>query len=306
MGEGSVTERLDRIVTYMTQDDGRLLRSSTIKTAIINGDDEHITALATTLPKTIIRTVGKERNCDVTLFHHEVTDTGTTFEFSIHSFQEKDDIVLKFPGMVLPVETSVAIGSAILAAVSMNIPLPTITNNLTKHFTLPPGRGSIFLGKNNSTIFDSSYNASSSSVLSFIRLMKTFKQSTRRPTMAVLGDMKELGSFSTYEHELVARELPGSLDHVVLVGPLTKDLILPYLTKYQSKFQTLVHFPSSREAGAYLIDNLPEKTIVFFKGSQLLEETIKNILADKHDVTKLCRQDEFWEKAKKKNNSWVN
>lgn len=304
MGNGSVTERLERVVQYMTHDDGKLLSNPDIKTAIINGDDEHIAQFAKTLPKQLIRTVGKDKLHDISLSFHEISDKGTRFEFALHSFQAKEDIVLTFSNMVLPEETGIAIGAAILSGVALNIPLHTITQNLERFFSLPSGRGSIFKGINDSTIFDSSYNASSASVLSFLNVMKRFKQSTRRPTVFVFGDMKELGSFSAYEHGEVAKELPGSIDHLILVGPLTKELVLPLVTKNEKKFQTLIHVFNSHEAGHYLQTHIPEKAIILFKGSQLLEEAIKYILADKNDQLKLCRQDNFWKTAKKKNNTW--
>jgi hypothetical protein len=97
--------------------------------------------------------------------------------------------------------------------------------------------------------------------------------------------------------------IPESVDHVILVGPLSKELILPKIQ--DKKLKTLVHFDTSREAGEFLLKSIPEKAIVLFKGSQLLEEAIKFILKDKKNVKKLCRQDEFWKTAKKKNGTWV-
>ncbi len=305
MGSGTVTERLDKVVKFMTEDDGQLLKNSSIKTVIVNTDDVYISQFAQSLPKSMVRTVGTSTSCDISLYHHEVSEEGTTFEFAVHSFQEKDDLILTFQGVVMPLETGFAIGSAILTALALNIPLEAIKNNLLTQFHLPPGRGTIFKGIQNSTIFDSSYNASSASVLSFLKLMKSFTEKTRRPTFYVFGDMKELGTFSEYEHTQVAKELPASINHLVLVGPLTKELVLPMVSKYDKKFQTLVHFATSREAGEYLQKNLPEKSLVLFKGSQLLEEAIKYILINKNDEKKLCRQDIFWEQAKKRNGTWV-
>jgi len=305
MGTGSIIERLERVVRWMTNDDGKLLLNRHIRTAIINGDDPEILRFSEQLPKGIVRTVGKGKHHDISLSYHEVTASETIFEFTVHSFQEKADIRLTFPGLVLPEETAVAIGAAILAGLSVNIPISTITTNLTAHFSLPASRGTIFDGINSSTIFDSSYNASSASVNSFLNLMKSFREKTRRPTVFVFGDMKELGSFSEYEHGQIAKLLPESIDHLILVGQLTKQLVLPIVSKHDKKFQTLIHFESSREAGQYLQSHTPEKAIILFKGSQLLEEAIKFLLKNTNDAKNLCRQDPFWKSAKKKNGTWV-
>jgi UDP-N-acetylmuramyl pentapeptide synthase len=37
------------------------------------------------------------------------------------------------------------------------------------------------------------------------------------------------------------------------------------VSKYDKKFQTLIHFATSREAGEYLQKNLPEKSLILFK-----------------------------------------
>jgi UDP-N-acetylmuramoyl-tripeptide--D-alanyl-D-alanine ligase len=292
---------LDQILSFMTNDDGKMLAHA--HAAIVNGEDPYIAEFIKTLPRQSVRTVGMGKHHDISVSYHEVTDDKTTFEFSIHSFQEKEDLMLNFQGMVLPKEAGIALGAAILTALALGLKLSDIRNNLPANFSLPPGRGTILPGINDSVIFDSSYNISSASALSFLNLMKTLTQKTRRPIFFVMGDMKELGSFSAYEHGKVAKAIPESVHHVILVGPLTKELMLPKMQG--KKLKTIIHFNTSREAGEYLRDHLPQQSIILFKGSQLLEESIKYILKDKNDEKKLCRQDEFWKTAKKTTGTWV-
>jgi UDP-N-acetylmuramyl pentapeptide synthase len=296
---------LESIVTFMTEDDGKLLKTPQLATAITNGDDPYISIFTKTLPKHLVRTVGTDPKDDCTLSHHSVNLEGTTIEFSIHSFQEHESTTLFFPAVALPREAAVALGASIVAALSLGIPLSTITTNLQTNFHLPPSRASMIAGLNESQILDSSYNASSASVLSFLELLKSLSTQTKRPSVFVMGDMKELGSFSQYEHSLVAKAIPDSVDHLVLVGKLTRDLMLPIVIKHQKKFKTLVHFSTSREAGTYIKNHLPKRAIILFKGSQLLEEAIKFILKSPDDSMLLCRQDQFWKSAKKRNGTWV-
>jgi len=298
-------QSLESIVTFMTEDDGKLLKNPQLTTAITNGDDPYIAAFTENLPKHLVRTVGSDPRHDCTLLHHSVDLSGTTFEFSIHSFQEHESTTLFFPGVALPRETAIALGAAIVTSLSLGIPLSTTTTNMQANFHLPPGRASLISGLNESVIVDSSYNASSASVLSFLKLLQLLSTQTKRPSVFVMGDMKELGSFSQYEHSLVAKAIPDNVDHLVLVGKLTKDLVLPIVIKYQKKFKTLVHFNTSHEAGIYVKDHLPKKAIILFKGSQLLEEAVKLILKNPDDSTLLCRQDQFWKNAKRKNGTWV-
>ncbi|MCX8008598.1 MAG: Mur ligase family protein [Patescibacteria group bacterium] len=296
-------KKLETIVSFMTEDDGAMLKTTHV--AIINGDDPHIQTFAKRLPQHSVRTVGTSPHHDMFLRYYDPTEDGTLFEFTIHAFQKKEDLSLFFPQSILPEEAGIAIGSAILCAVSVGVNLADIQKNVSQTFSLPPGRGTILRGVNKSVIIDSSYNISSASAISFLHVMKRFSQKTRTPTVFVMGDMKELGSFAPEEHARVAKVIPDSVDHVVLVGRLTRELVLPHLHRHKKRLKTLIHVDTSKDAGEYLQRHLPRKAIILFKGSQFLEEAIKCILENREDIKKLCRQDAFWKKAKIKHGVWV-
>ncbi len=295
------TNDLDTIVRYITEDDGHMFKRA--REAIICSSDPYIADFATTLPKHKIRTVGKRPEDDITLSHYQPDISGTRYEYDIHAYQRKETFSLILPRYLLPEDGGIALGAAILAALSLGIDIHKIKEYFIASFTLPPGRGTILQGIRDSIIIDSSYNSSSASTIALLHAMKHITKTTRRPTWFVMGDMKELGSFALIEHARVARAIPGSVHHVLLVGQLTKELVLPKLRKTSVK--TLVHVDTSKEAGAYLREHLPERSIILFKGSQLLEETIKYILQHKSDTKHLCRQDAFWRQAKLKHDTWV-
>jgi UDP-N-acetylmuramyl pentapeptide synthase len=193
---------------------------------------------------------------------------------------------------------------AILAAYKLNIPAGTIQKNLERNFIAPKGRESLFTGINNSIIIDSSYNASKPSVLSFLEMTEKLKKETKRHTIVVLADMLELGNESQIEHEAVARAIGTIPDTLYLVGPLTKRFILPIVEK---KFKHVEWFPSIIELNQAL-SNLPNRSLILFKGSQgnlWLEESIKLLLKNKEDVSRLCRQNAFWQRVKKAAGRWI-
>jgi UDP-N-acetylmuramyl pentapeptide synthase len=302
----SQEEKLKRIVAFMTADDGLLLTAKTVTCPIVNADDTHIMAFA---EKHLIRgryyTVGVDQGNDVVTLDSYPSIDGTEFSFAIHTHQIKETVHFKINGFLLPKESAAVLGAAMVTGIHVGIPLETIIERLTTTFSLPPGRGTILSGKNESIILDSSYNASSASVLSFVSLLGEMKKETKRPTVFVFGDMKELGEYAPMEHNLVAKTLPGIVDHLILVGPKLQHLVLPYAEKRKAQFKTISWFANSLEAGKYLDSMLPKNALILVKGSQLLEEAIKLILANPKDKKRLCRQDTFWESSKRARNQWV-
>ena len=112
--------------------------------------------------------------------------------------------------------------------------------------------------------------------------------------------MLELGNESQIEHEAVARAIGTIPDTLYLVGPLTKRFILPIVKNAK-------WFPSVIELNQSLSD-IPNRSLILFKGSQgnlWLEESIKLLLKNKEDVSRLARQNAFWQKVKKSAGQWV-
>lgn len=299
-------QQLEYIVNFMIQDDATMLQTRALKSAIIDATDIAVyDYVKSKIKNSRLYTVGSTPEHDFMIHHHEISLDSTTFGFSLHSHQQKEYITLSFPGYVMPIEAGSSIGAAILACVHLGIPISDIQHNLTQTFSPPNGRCSIFQGKKGTVIIDSSYNASPASMNSFLNATKILKQDTKKPTIMVFGDMKELGTFSQIEHTRIARQSIGIIDHLILVGPLTKQYVLPFLDKHMSKFRSVVSFDSVTDASDHLHQHLTKDAIILVKGSQLLEELIKPLLLHPEDVKKLCRQDAFWEKSKQTRGVWL-
>src|SRR5207237_86554 len=69
------------------------------------------------------------------------------------------------------------------------------------HFSIPPGRSSTFEGVKNTTIIDSSYNATPSSMKVILDMFKIYPAKNK---WLVLGDMIELGIDEEKEHQKLA------------------------------------------------------------------------------------------------------
>jgi UDP-N-acetylmuramoyl-tripeptide--D-alanyl-D-alanine ligase len=90
------------------------------------------------------------------------------------------------------------------------------------------GRGGqelLSLGKGNVLLLDESYNANPESMAAALNLLATAAQSRKGRRIAVLGDMLELGQFSSELHKNLAKPLnEAGIDRLYVAGPMMKHL----------------------------------------------------------------------------------
>lgn len=135
-----------------------------------------------------------------------------------------------------------------------------------------PLRLRVYRGRNDSTILDDTYNASPASMLAALELLADLPG--RR--IAVLGDMRELGSEEKEGHRMVGREAAqvaqviyaiGELGH--LIGEEARRAGHPAVSLWSSK----------EEAARHLAENLAVGDVVLLKGSRAmaLETMLKEL-----------------------------
>ncbi|MEN9407632.1 MAG: hypothetical protein RLZZ455_848 [Candidatus Parcubacteria bacterium] len=304
----SEEERLKEIESIIAKEDCRIITESGCKVAIYNADDENITHIinenqTSTLKKTQCISFGNDPSRNLSYKRYEITTSHSIFSLRAETSQWDDqEIEIAFPGMLLPKAYMQSIAAVIAASLSLSIPKETIKKGI-ESFSLPHGRATLLTGINNTKIIDSSYNSSKAAVYTFLEMIHALKKETKRPIIFLFGDMRELGEEAKIEHEQVAEKLQGIVDHLFLVGPLTKQYVLPLFPEAPGSYglKEIRWFTNARYAGEYMKDSLPQNAIVLVKGSQntiFLEEAVKYILADKKDAKKLCRQTSFWVKLK--------
>lgn len=307
-------EKLDAIIKLIAEEDCKIITESGCNIGIYNADDENITSIIkqynnsprgkrekaiTLLP------FGRDKSNVVSYKNYEVSTSGSSFSFSTTMRQYADEALnLTFPGLLLPKEYEQTFAAVIAVAGTLEVPKEILAKAL-QSFSLPGGRSALLTGINNSIIIDSSYNASKAAVFAFLEMLKELKKQTKRPTVFLFGDMRELGEGAKIEHEAVAERLKGIADYLYLVGPLTREYVLPSypLSPNNYSLKEIRWFANAKYAGEYLKVHLPTNALVLVKGSQntiFLEEALKYILADKDDVKNLTRQSSFWQGLKKK------
>ncbi len=289
-------QRENAILQAIAKEKGKIITMSGCKTGIYNAENSYVQDVISKIDKNTnpvsLLAYGQKGNFAVNIVAHEVSLNETRFVFKVNQKNYK----LSIKDYVLPKEYGEIFAAAVLVGQAAGIDTETAIQNLERSFVLPPGRSTILPGIHGTTIIDSSYNASRASVVAFLELLAELKKKTGRPVGFLFGDMRELGNEAPHEHAIVAEKIGEVVDRLYLVGPLTKEYVLPVVSK---KIKDVVSFDTPYDAGMYLEleSNLPSKTILLVKGSQntiFLEEAIKKILLHKKDEKFLCRQTAYW------------
>jgi UDP-N-acetylmuramoyl-tripeptide--D-alanyl-D-alanine ligase len=159
------------------------------------------------------------------------------------------------------------------------------------------GRMQILPGIKNSTIIDDTYNASPATVIAALDVLYASEAPQR---IAILGNMNELGDYSQKAHEEVGEYCdPTRLNLVVTIGPDAEKYLVPVAA---ARGCTVKAFGSPYDAGAYVQEQLQDGAIILAEGSQnkvFAEESLKPLLADKADESRLVRQSPNWLRTKR-------
>lgn len=207
---------------------------------------------------------------------------------------------IKFKNYLLPPVYQNSFGAALSLARIFNISQSEATKNIQTNFSLPPSRSSILQGIKNTTIIDSSYN---SSPLACEELLKFLSQFKKTPRIAILGDMRELGKSTPFEHRRIYEIATKSADQIISVGPQTKKYFANPKLSAKDGLVPTKKFTYWWQAAEYLKTIIKGGETILIKGSQntiYLEELVKTILADPKDSSKLCRQSPWWLQTKTK------
>jgi len=254
--------------------------------AIINQDQKEIVKLVDKV-KAVKKTFSIKDNADIKLLDHSVTLDRTIFKFNF----EKKDFTVTLKKKLAFKESFGTIATTILIGNFLKLNTKTIIKHIEEDFEVLPGRGIILEGIHGSTIIDSSYNSSLEPTSASLRLLSQLKERKNR-TIAILGDMRELGAKAQSDHISLEKIALDNADVIYSVGPLTSKY---FKSKKVKKYLN----PYS------LIDDLKvdikKNDIILVKGSQntiLLESVVREILNNKNDKNKLCRQSPYWDKQR--------
>lgn len=164
------------------------------------------------------------------------------------------------------------------------------------HYKAPPGRMRVLAGVKDTVLIDDTYNSSPAAVEAALETLSQLKPAGR--TIAVLGDMMELGRMSVAEHRKVGEKAAKACDILVTVGFRARDMAQGALDNGM-KDKNILQYEDARKCGQELQNMLREGDCVVVKGSQSMrmERVVEELMLEPERAEELLvRQDPEWRK----------
>jgi len=262
--------------------------------AVLNHDDEDVLSFAKHTEGSII-TYGFNAGARLTVSHidyHYENERPAGMTFKVQSGGSSVPVLLRG---VLGVQPIYAVLGALAAGTAAGLNLVEM-GHAFEAFSSPPGRMKILGGVKDSLIIDDSYNASPVAVERALTTLAELQTTGRR--IAVLGDMMELGKYSTEAHRAVGKQVTRVADIVITVGVRARTIAETALAEGMTEDQVF-QFSASREAGKKLEHLLAQGDVVLVKGSQSsrMERAVEEVMAEPEKATTLLvRQEAEWKK----------
>ena len=180
---------------------------------------------------------------------------------------EKANPSFKLNGFPIEMKNSVGKHQAYNAAVAyaiafeFGVPQEDIADRLAT-FSTPDRRGSFSHAKNGALLLDNTYNAAPDSVQSSLQTLSELARGGKR-TIAVIGDMLELGAYSEEAHRHIGKIIAGE-DEPELLITVGKHA---QLIGEESRKEDWKHFEDAASAAQYLLTEVTGNDIVLLQGS---------------------------------------
>lgn len=271
--------------------------------AILNNDDEDVFDMREKAKAEVV-TFGVEEHAEVRLTNYKLfiardadageAPEGITFKISYQGSEvpiRLDDVF----GM--PHAYAAVAAAAVGVALGMN--LVEIAEAL-RGYTPPPGRMRLIKGNKHSLILDDTYNAAPESMRA---ALDTLQELPGKRKIAVLGDMREIGTYTEQAHRAIGDRAAEFVDMLLCVGPAAKFIADEAKTRGVEKHARrlapaeVLMFDEAGKAGCALDPMIREGDVILVKGSQSvrMEKVVEEIMTDPARAEKLLvRQEEYW------------
>lgn len=232
--------------------------------AVLNKDNQYYDLLAKaaqTFQASQIVSFGQSPDADVVLKKVVDDDDGSTIHAEAAGSQLVFSMQASGDGPVYAALASLGV------AMALNLDVPTASQAL-QEFTEVDGRGRllpVLFRQKSMWWMDDSYNAGPASMKASLKKLASF--AARNPhvkrSVAVLGDMLELGEQSEQFHQQLAHEIMAlKINQVYAAGPMMKQLMMRLPETIRA-----AHVNVAEELVDILKENLQDGDAVVFKGS---------------------------------------
>jgi UDP-N-acetylmuramoyl-tripeptide--D-alanyl-D-alanine ligase len=268
------------------------------KTAIVNGDEHVLQEIQKDIQAEKLL-FGRGKNAALRFTGYALNKFSTRFTFEA----EGKLYTLKFNDRIFFEEYGYIFAAILLGAWKLDIPFAEAIQILEKEYRLPAGRLSVLKGEKQSTILDSSYNASPAAVAAVLNLVKNIHVSGKK--ILVLGDMRELGVLEEEKHKEIGVFATQSGEYIILVGPSMKRYALPAIFATGFPKDHVFSFDAAKDVGQFIIKHILKRNdFLVVKGSQntiFLETVVYDLMKEKNKAHELlCRQSQYWQQVRKK------
>lgn len=289
----TISKNKDKILELISKQESLLLKSLPREgLAVLNIDDLEIKKIRD-IKASKITVSATSKASDY--FIEKIDVDLRSFKVSFIFEGQKYEIKIRSP---LPSHYAYSFVMAVAVCANFGFTIKDSIKILQKIFSLPPGRMTVFKGKKETLIIDSSYNnATLPPIIDILDLLKRI--SGKRRKVAIVGDMREQGSVSKTLHEKVAEKILETTDLVFLIGPLMQRFVAPILRKNNHNFYSFDTFSESKKT---INEKIEKNDIILVKGSQntlFLERAVEMLLKNPKDKNKLTRRGEFWDKKRR-------
>ncbi|MCF8380883.1 MAG: UDP-N-acetylmuramoyl-tripeptide--D-alanyl-D-alanine ligase [Bacteroidales bacterium] len=169
---------------------------------------------------------------------------------------------------------------AFIVAREMGIKEEDIAGKISTFIT-PEKRGVVSFLKNGAVLLDSTYSAAPDSIKASLDTLSELTRRGKR-TIAVIGEMVELGLHSEEAHKFIGNEiaeLKGGIDMLITIGEYAKFI------GESSKNKNWNHFKNSNLAAKHMLDLVKSEDIILLQGSNSVNlEIVVDALEKKFGV----------------------
>lgn len=223
--------------------------------AVLNLDDPLVAAMA---PRTrgTVRTFGTGTGSTVQLSDLDVDDLGRpTFDLSTGT--ERVRVRLRLLGAHQALNSA----AAATAALAAGLRLEDVAASLESLHALSKWRMELHERADGLVVINDAYNANPDSMAAGLRTLAEIGRRTGRPTVAVLGEMRELGAASDSEHRAIARlAIELGIGRVYAVGAAARTLA--------EADDTVVFLDTVHDAARAVRNNVDGSYVVLVKASR--------------------------------------
>ncbi|HOV88713.1 MAG TPA: UDP-N-acetylmuramoyl-tripeptide--D-alanyl-D-alanine ligase [Candidatus Paceibacterota bacterium] len=234
--------------------------------AILNRDDDFVWDLRTKTRAHVV-SYGFKEDADIQILNFE-------YKFDENEFPEGITFKIQYGNVFVPFHLYRVMGkpqiysvaAAVAVGIVFGINLVKISDYLS-NYQPPDHRMRILKGIKNSVILDDCYNASPISMKAALETLSSF---TQRRKVAVLGDMLELGKYTTEAHEEIGKEAAKKVDFLICVGAAAR-LIADSAIKHGLDKNKVLIFNNSESASKMIKKAITNNDVILVKGSHAMQ-----------------------------------